>query len=82
MMREASYGISKQLTVGTPINEFINDLPVAGLCAVCTVAGNATITLSGGSQMTISLGVGTVVLPLGAINVNSQTATATYYALA
>lgn len=82
-MREPSYGLATQLTVGAAaIPNLINDLPVAGLMAVATVAGNATITLSGGSQVTISLAVGTVILPLATIRVNSQTATATYYALA
>jgi hypothetical protein len=57
-------------------------LPIAGFAATATVAGNATVTLLGGTQMTIALAVGTVVLPLAVLEVNSQTATATYWQLA
>lgn len=82
MPNPAAYGYSKQLTVGTPTGEFPFDREITGFCAVVTVAGNAVITLTGGTQMTIALPVGTTVLNLAVIEVNSQTATGTYYALA
>lgn len=82
-MATPGYGLSAALTVAAAaLPETINDKVITGFCAVCTVAGNATITLTGGTQMTISLAVGTVILNLGVIRVNSSAATATYYALA
>lgn len=77
-----SYGYSKQLTVGTPATEMQFDREITGFLYVCTVAGNITVTLTGGTQVTFSIPVGSAVMNLGVIEVNSQTATGTYYALA
>jgi hypothetical protein len=60
------------LTVGTP--------GTAGrvFCAICTAAGNVTVTFSNASSGTYPLNVGINTFPWAITEVNSATATATY----
>lgn len=81
-MKQA-YGLSAALTVGTPNPATINDYPIGGLLITTTVAGTATVTLAGGTTVSVACPVGTVIYQdLAVIEVNSSTATATYYQLA
>lgn len=81
-MKQA-YGLSAQLTVGAPNPATIGDFPVSGLLITATVAGTAQVTLSGGTVVPIACPVGTTIYQdLAVIEINSSTATATYYQLA
>lgn len=81
-MKEPSYGLAAQLTVGTPAAATIGDLPVTGLLVTATVAGTAQVVLSGGATVPVAVPVGTSVWPLSAVEVASSTATGAYYQLA
>jgi hypothetical protein len=81
-MKQA-YGLSAQLTVGSPNPAVFDDFPVSGLLITATVAGAAQVTLSGGTVVSIACPVGTTIYQdLAVIEINSSTATATYYQLA
>lgn len=77
-MQQPTYSQAAALTVGTPNPETINAAPVTGILCVVTVTGNAVFKLSDGASVTVSLAVGTVILPLSVIEVVSSAATATY----
>jgi hypothetical protein len=49
-----------------------------GWQAVCTAAGNVSLTLSGGSTNVVPLAIGLTILPFSVTQVNSATATGTY----
>lgn len=61
------------MTVGTTYT------PARGIVAVCTVAGNATVTFVDLSSVAIPVVVGFNYFNFAAVAIASQTATCTYY---
>lgn len=82
----APYTKSVPLSVGVPVPPNFGSgaflIPVRAVLISCTVAGNITLQLSDGSQITLSsLPPGIYVLPMQVVEVVSSTATATFSAL-
>jgi hypothetical protein len=75
-VNSAAFGGEVALTVGTAV-----PTPGRSLKVVCTAAGNITVTYPDGSTGTWPVVVGTQTLPLAVTEVNSETATATFFNL-
>lgn len=86
MLNGPTYSQAAAITPGSgaTVASPINDLPVRGVLITATVAGNVVVVLAGGQTVTVAVAVGSVILQLAALGVNTSgtTATATYWALA